>query len=178
MVRRFRCHELATRYREARNAKPIHAVSNHFCASAALMLASGATTLSVSPSGQIGSIGTYTYHVDVSQAERTGMQDDLSLCGEIQGRDKHVRSLGDEAKAEMQRVVDWYYSQFVEAVAAGRGAAPRCSTIFGQGRMLVADQAKSVGLVDRVATSMNADQSRAPSAIRRQPSAIAATRQA
>jgi capsid assembly protease len=148
------CVELANKIRESRSIKPIHAVANHFAASAAMMLASSCSTVSVSPSGQVGSIGTYTWHVDVSQAEQKyGYKTTLVAAGKYKVEGNMYEPLGDEAQAEMQRVVDWYYAQFVDAVAAGRRVSvTKVLEDFGQGRMLLSEQAKTVGLVDRVAT--------------------------
>ena len=48
------------RVREARPAKPVVAVANHWAASAAYWLASAADELVVTPSGEVGSIGVYS----------------------------------------------------------------------------------------------------------------------
>ena len=47
--------------------KPVSAVAHHWAASAAYWLASAADELVVTPSGEVGSIGVYVYHEDISK---------------------------------------------------------------------------------------------------------------
>ena len=61
--------------------------------------------------------------------------------------------LSDEARAHMQSLVDNAYEMFVGAVAKGRGvtsAAVRNG--FGEGRIVSAQEALRLGMVDRIAT--------------------------
>jgi hypothetical protein len=61
--------------------------------------------------------------------------------------------LSTEAKAAFQAQVDDFYAMFVGDVAAGRGVdTAAVESKFGQGRMVLAEQAVANGMADRVGT--------------------------
>lgn len=129
------------------------AVANGMAASAAYWLASAADELVVTPSGEVGSIGVWTAHTDISAAERAaGRRTTLIRAGKYKIEGHPFGPLSDEAKAEMQRRVDAIYDRFVADVAAGRNTTDvRVRERFGQGRMVMAADALALGMVDRVA---------------------------
>ncbi len=146
--------ELGEAIRSADEQKPMVAVANSMAASGAYWLASAARRLAVAPSGQVGSIGVFSMHVD-----RSKMLDDMGIdvtfihAGKFKVEGNPTEPLGDEAKAAMQGRIDTYYDMFVGAVAAGRGVTKgEVTANFGQGRMFTAEAAKALGMVDRVAT--------------------------
>jgi capsid assembly protease len=146
--------EAAEAVREARTAKPVWAVAHHQAASAAYWLASTAEQLVVTPSGEIGSIGVYSYHEDISKAlEMQGRKPTLIKAGPNKAEGHPAFPLGEEAAAHVQARVDDYYAMFVRDVAKGRGvpvATVRDS--FGGGRMFGAQEAVRLGMADRVGT--------------------------
>lgn len=139
---------------EARERKPIYAVANTKSASAAYWLASQASEFYVSPSGQVGSIGVYTAHDDLSGAmEKAGVKTTLISAGKFKTEGNPFGPLSAEAKAQAQGVVDAYYEMFLSAVAEGRGAEKDVVREgFGQGRMVLAADAVKAGMVDGEAT--------------------------
>lgn len=142
--------ELAREIHAAREHKPIVAVANSMAASAAYWLASQASDVVVTPTGQVGSIGVYAGHADYSQAfEKMGIKVTLVHAGRYKVEGNPFQPLDDEARAELQRSVDEYYRMFVSAVERGRG---ELSEDVMQGRMYSAEQALKHRLVDRVAT--------------------------
>jgi len=60
--------ELARKIYDARGQKPIVAVSNHLMASAAYWIGTAADEVVVSPSAEVGSIGVFAVHEDMSAA--------------------------------------------------------------------------------------------------------------
>jgi capsid assembly protease len=146
--------ELADELFAARGRKPIVAQVNHLAASAAYWLASAADQVVVSPSGEVGSIGVFAMHQDVSQAlEREGVRVNLISAGRYKVEGNPFGPLTDEARQAMQGRVDEYYEMFVSAVARQRGA--KRSDVrdgFGEGRVVGAAQAVRLGMADRVAT--------------------------
>lgn len=142
--------ELAREIHAVREHKPIVAVANSMAASAAYWLASQASDVVVTPTGQVGSIGVYAGHADYSQAfEKMGIKVTLVHAGRYKVEGNPFQPLDDEARAELQRSVDEYYRMFVSAVERGRG---ELSEDVMQGRMYSAEQALKHRLVDRVAT--------------------------
>lgn len=144
--------EAAVKILAARKAKPVHAVANHTAASAAYWLATQATTIAVAPSGHVGSVGVIWAHTDTTGAEqKAGIRTTYIYAGKHKAEGHGP--LEEEATAEMQRVVNEYYGQFVAAVARGRGTTTaKVEGDFGQGRMRLAQEAVSARMADRVAT--------------------------
>lgn len=138
----------------ARSAKRVIAVANHVAASAAYWLASQANELVVTPAGTVGSVGVLNAHADFSRAlDRAGLKVTYVTAGEFKAERAGEFPLNAEARAEMQREVDRYYGMFVNAVARGRGkSAAHVRERFGEGRMLLAQDAVRVGAADRVGT--------------------------
>ena len=146
--------ELTEKMYAARGTKPVVAVANGFMASAAYKIASAADQIVVIPSGQAGSIGTRAMHLDYSAAlEKDGVKPTVVYAGEHKTEFDPFAPLSEEAKAEMQRVVDEYYGEFVKSVARNRNTTvARVKKEFGGGRMMLAKQAVEAGLADRVGT--------------------------
>jgi len=144
--------ELAHKIQAGRDRKPIVAVANAESASAAYWLASAASEIVVTPSGNVGSIGAYAMHVDQSALNETlGVKTRYISYGKYKTEGNPDEPLSDEAAAEIQQRVDRYGRMFEEAVAANRGIALSVvRSDYGQGRMLDADSAKRAGMVDRV----------------------------
>lgn len=146
--------ELATAIRAAREVKRVVAVANTMAASAAYWIAASASKIVVSPSAEVGSIGVYNMHQDRSKMESNqGRKTTIVKAGPYKAEANPFEPLSDDAKAELQRKVDGYYSMFVEAVADGRGVAvDTVKEKFGGGRMLFARDAVRVGMADSVGT--------------------------
>ena len=146
--------ELAAEIHSARKLKPIVASINAMAASAAYWIASAATEISITPSGEVGSIGVIAAHEDVSaQRERWGVRTTLISAGKYKGEGSPYEPLTEEARAYMQGQVDDYYGMFTRSVARGRGVP--VATVregFGEGRMVMAKDALRMGMADRVET--------------------------
>jgi len=146
--------ELGAEIYKARGSKPIVAVANHLAASAAYWIATAADELIVSPSGEVGSIGVFAAHEDVSKAyEAQGVKTTLVSAGKYKTEGNPYEPLSEESRASIQKRVDEYYSLFTSAVARHRGVS--VSDVrggFGEGRVVGAKEALALGMVDRVAT--------------------------
>lgn len=138
----------------ARVVKPVIAVANAMAASAAYWLATAASELVVTPSGQVGSIGVFASHTDLSKAaELEGVRTTLVSAGKYKTEANPYEPLSEEARAALQAQVDAYYGQFVAAVAKGRGvSASDVRSGFGEGRMVNAQEAVRLGMADLVGT--------------------------
>lgn len=149
--------ELADEIRAARGAKPIVAHANTMAASAAYWLASAADELVVTPSGSVGSIGVFCAHQDLSgAAEMEGVKTTLISAGKYKTEGNKWEPLSPDAKANLQDQVDQIYGTFVTGVAKGRGVTVEAvRKDYGEGRIVLAKQALSAGMVDRVDTLDN-----------------------
>jgi signal peptide peptidase SppA len=146
--------EMAAEIFAARGVKKIIAVVNSFAASAAYWIASAADELVMTPSGQTGSIGVYALHLDFSkQLEAAGVKATFISAGAYKTDGNDLQPLSDSARGALQKSVDEYYGAFVRAVAAHRGVAQKTVRDgYGQGRVVGAAEAESLGMVDRIAT--------------------------
>lgn len=138
----------------ARGSKPIIAVANTTCASAAYWLASAADTIVATPSAQVGSIGVFTIHEDFSKMdERIGIKTTLISAGDFKTDGNPYEPLSKTARAALQQEVDDLYGMFTGQVAEGRGVSPKAVQAgYGRGRCVLADQALTLGMIDRVET--------------------------
>jgi signal peptide peptidase SppA len=146
--------ELAAEIQQARGVKPIVAHVNAMAASAAYWIASAAEEISVTPTGAVGSIGVFTSHQDRSgMYEQMGVKNRLISAGKYKVEANPFGPLDPEAEANLQSEVDHYYGMFTKAVARGRGVP--VATVregYGQGRMVLAQEALAAGMVDYVET--------------------------
>lgn len=149
--------EFADLVTSLKDRKKIVAVANGMAASAAYWIASACSELVVTPSGQVGSIGVFTLHQDVSKAmEAEGVKMTFVSAGKYKVEGNPYEALSDDARAAMQDRISGYYDMFVRGVAQGRGASQSAVRDgFGQGRMVLAKAAVAGGMADRVDTIDN-----------------------
>lgn len=148
----FGVQELADVIFDARGRKPIVAAANALAGSAAYWIASQADELTLTPSGQVGSIGVLAIHEEVSKAaEQAGVKVTYVAAGRYKTEGNPFEPLGDDARANIQARVDGYYDTFVKTVARGRGVAQKAvRSGMGEGRLVTALVALEMGMVDRV----------------------------
>ncbi len=147
--------ELADEVFEARGqGKRIMAMADSMMASAAYWIASQADEIIGTPSSLTGSIGVFTAHEDISKmAELKGVKVTLISAGKYKTEGNPFEPLSEEARDQLQGRVDEAYSEFVKAVARGRGVkAADVRGGYGQGRTLPAKKALEAGLIDRIET--------------------------
>lgn len=146
--------ELASWINAQRGQKPMVAVVNTMCCSAAYWLAAQFDEIVASPSALTGSIGVFTEHDDVSAAnEMEGIKVTYIRQPATKNDTNSDEPLSDDAAAHLQSLVDDFYGQFVGSVAKGRGiSVSDVRDGYGQGRELTSTRAKAAGLVDRVDT--------------------------
>lgn len=150
--------EFGEQIRAARGSKPMVAVADTMAASAAFWLGSQAEEFSVTPSGEVGSIGVFSAHDDMSKFyEEMGVDRTFITYGENKAQGNEFEPLSDHARERMQTTVDYFGRMFDDAVAAGRGVKPSVvRETFGQGDMFPAQEALDLGMVDRIETLTDA----------------------
>jgi signal peptide peptidase SppA len=101
--------EFAAELRDARAQKPIVAVASPRAASAAYWIAAQATEVVVTKSGDLGSVGTFFAHEEVSQMqEKLGVKTTLiqSDVSPFKTEGNPFEPLSDEARASLQNAAD------------------------------------------------------------------------
>lgn len=146
--------ETADFIRESRGEKPIIAQINSLAASGGYWMASAADEIVITKGGEVGSIGVYMLHEDISKLlEAEGIKETFIFAGKNKVEGNPFEPLGDDARAYFQDRVDDYYAMFIDAVAKGRGVSTKkVNEEFGQGRVFGAQQAVQIGMADRIAT--------------------------
>ena len=146
--------ELAAELRAARDLKTILAIADTTAASAALWIAAQASALYIVPSGSVGSVGVYGIHYDLSRAlEAEGITPTVITSSPLKIEQSEFAPLSDDARGRLQARVDAHARQFVVDVAAGRRVSPgKVLADFGNGLMLLPDEALAAGMVDGIAT--------------------------
>ena len=136
--------------------KPVIAFVDTLAASAAYWIASQASQIWMTPSGEVGSIGVRAMHADVSKF----MQDMGINITEVASSDSPFKTemtpfapLSEEAQAHLQARADAEHRNFINTVAAGRKvSADRVRADFGKGRTVSAPQAVQLGMADKIGT--------------------------
>jgi signal peptide peptidase SppA len=143
--------ETADVIHRANKIKPVRAFVTGIAASAAYWLASQASTITLTPSGEVGSVGVLDLHADISKAlDNQGVKITAVTAGEHKVERAPFTPLSDGAKAHMQEGVNAWYGDFLSAIRRGRGVRAHAGSTFGGGRMLRAPDALVSGMVDFV----------------------------
>jgi signal peptide peptidase SppA len=146
--------ELGAQILAARAQKPVIAVANSLAASAAYWIGSQAGEFYITPGGEVGSIGVYMMHQDVSaMMEAEGVKTTFIKAGEFKTEGNPYQPMDDAAQAYLQTRVDDYYGAFTKAVSKGRSVGiDQVRNGMGQGRVLGANDALAQNMVDGIAT--------------------------
>lgn len=136
--------------------KPVIAVVDTLAASAAYFIASQATEIVVTPSGEVGSIGVLAVHMDFSQMmENDGVKATIIRSRAGKADANPYEPLTPEALAAIQASVNEADGEFIKAVAKGRKMGPAAVRSMADAevaRLVSAKRAVELGLADRVAT--------------------------
>lgn len=144
-----------------RSDRPIVAVANTLCCSAAYWIGTAADELVATPSGTVGSIGVYMLHQDMSERMKAeGIKATFLSQGPRKVEGNPFEPLDDAARTAILSEVRETYDAFTADVAQARGvpvsvvrADPETAERhFGGGRSYGAAKAVSLGMADRVAT--------------------------
>jgi signal peptide peptidase SppA len=145
--------ETADAIHAANRVKPVRAFVTGIAASAAYWLASQASTITLTPSGEVGSVGVLDIHADITKAlENSGVKLTAVTAGEHKVERAPFTPLSDDARARMQSGVNAWYGDFLSTVRRGRGARVSASSNYGGGRMLSSREALAAGMVDFVSS--------------------------
>jgi signal peptide peptidase SppA len=147
--------------------KPVNAFVSGNAASAAYYLLSQASSITLTPSGEVGSVGVIMVHTDLTKMlDKMGIKITAITAGKYKAELWPFTALTDEAKASVQAEIDNLYGGFLSAINRGRGTrvtpAMKADN-YGEGRMFQAKDALDSGLVDRVSTIREAFKARADS---------------
>lgn len=115
--------DLARHIRKLRRAtgKPVWAHCNEIAASAGYAIASAADRIWIPTTGEVGSIGVLTAHIDMSGADRAaGLKWTYISAGDHKLDGNPHEPLADEVRVRIQADVDDLMTMFVSLVASNR----------------------------------------------------------
>lgn len=146
--------EAAAEIRSLRGIKPMSAIANFQCASAAYYLASQFDEVVAPPSSSLGSIGVIAQYFSAAKAlENEGYSVQTMKYPDKKAEADGVSPLSEEAVAFRMAQIKTTYDEFEANVAAGLGIdAAKVRSDFGQGRSLDAKDAVRVGMATRLGT--------------------------
>jgi signal peptide peptidase SppA len=148
------CAEAGAALAKLAKVKPVSTIVEGQMASAALWLGSQAHDITITPSGEMGSVGVRMMHADVSKMlEDYGVKITELYSGDYKTEFSPYAPLSDAAKENMQPRLEATHQTFINTVAAGRGnraSADLVAARFGEGRMFTADEALANGFADKI----------------------------
>jgi len=143
--------ETAELIRAAREQKPIVAVVDDLCASAAYWLASQAERIEATKNSEAGSIGVFSVYWDLSaRAKEMGVKVIVIKSGEHKAMGVPGAEISETQIAGIQQIIDGIAENFIAAVAAGRQRAKEDVRIWATGQLWLAETAKQLGVIDKV----------------------------
>ena len=140
--------ELANLIYDARGKKTITAYIGGTGASAAYWLASAANQIYADATAVIGSIGVVMSHVDTRKRDARDGVERLEIVSSA-SPDKRVDPTTESGRAKVQAIVDAMADVFISSVAKYRSTtADNVKKSYGQGGVLVGEQAVRNGMID------------------------------
>lgn len=144
--------DLVFESRDANGGKPIWAVASEEAFSAAYAIASAADFVFLPRTGQMGSIGVVTMHVDWSKSlAEDGIEVTLIFAGQHKVDGNPFEPLPDAVRADIQSEVDQVYTLFTETVGRNRRSMDEAAARATDARIYMGQSAIDVGLADGVA---------------------------
>lgn len=145
------CFDLADHIFQSRGKKPMTAMVDESCYSAAYALASAADRIVVPRTGGAGSVGVILVHCSQSNFnEKAGLTVTHIFAGAHKADFSPHRQLSDEAKTRLQGMVDDSYELFVKTVARNRRMSVEAVKKTEAG-IFTGSKAVAAGLADEVA---------------------------
>lgn len=146
------CFETSQFIREASDIKPVYAIVDSSCYSAAYALASAATEIYATPSAGVGSIGIICVHFSLQQMYKNdGIEVTTIKAGDKKDLGSSYKDLSEEDIKDLQADVDVLYGEFVKLVSENRGLSSD-DIIKTQASCYTSTQALELGLIDAVMT--------------------------
>ena len=136
----------------AKHNKPVYAVVEETCASAAYYIAAATDKVFVDKASLVGSIGVLMDGFGFTGVmEKVGVERRLLTAGENKGFLDPFSPMSDAQRAHAQQMLDQIHTQFIDVVKKGRGDRLKVQTpgLFS-GLFWTGQQAVELGLADQI----------------------------
>jgi protease-4 len=137
--------------------KPVVAYASGSIASGSYYASIGATKIMANPGSIVGSIGVIFEMTNFEKLfEKIGVSMNVVKKGEFKEAGTFYRKWSEGETKELQRMADNTYKMFMSDVANARDLKRDEADIWANGRIFTAFEAKTLGLIDEVGSSLNA----------------------
>lgn len=144
-------HDYLTRIKDS--GIPIVVSMGAVAASGGYYISCPADSIIANPGTLTGSIGVIMSFSNLEELfGKIGVDFDVIKSGKFKDTGSWSRPMTDEERAMLQATIDDIHSQFVEAVASGRGMTTDNVAALADGRIFSGRQALEAGLVDGLGT--------------------------
>lgn len=147
-------------YREvlrAKEKKKVIASMESVAASGGYYVACASDVIVANPGTITGSIGVVMEFSNVEDLlKKIGLRSYVIKSGKHKDIGSPLRQMTSEERAILQGVIDSVHNQFIRAVAEGRNLEERKVRQIADGRIFSGEQAKELGLVDRLGSLQDA----------------------
>ena len=136
---------------KAKHGKPVYAVVEETCASAAYYIAAAADQIFVDKASIVGSIGVLMDGFGFTGTmEKLGVERRLLTAGENKGFLDPFSPQSEKQRAFAQQMLDQIHQQFITVVKAGRGDRLKVNDETFSGLFWTGQQAVDMGLADKL----------------------------
>ncbi len=149
--------EIAYAIKRLRETKPTVVYAAGIMASGGYYSAIWGTEIIANPGSMIGSIGVIMQGADVSELmQKVGIKTQVVHAGTYKQVGTFDRPWNPAERAELDKVINGTYDLFVHDVAQARKLDVNKSRDYADAHIFTADQAKAVGLVDKIGVEYDA----------------------
>lgn len=149
--------EIAYAIKRLRQTKPTVVYAAGIMASGGYYSAIWGTEIIANPGSMIGSIGVIMQGADVSELmQKVGIKTQVVHAGTYKQVGTFDRPWNPAERAELDKVIGGTYDLFVHDVAQARKLDVNKSRDYADAHIFTADQAKAVGLVDKIGVEYDA----------------------
>lgn len=149
--------EIYSALKELGETIKIVASFGNISASGGVYIGMGAHQILANPGTITGSIGVIIRGNNIeSLLDKVGVSFKVIKSGPYKDILAFDRPMSDEERQILQSLIDSSYHQFVQTVAQSRNLPPETVRSFADGRIFTGEQAKELGLIDRLGTEEDA----------------------
>ena len=143
--------EIFEELKKTRNLKPVIVSMGSVAASGAFYVALGGTKIFASPGTITGSIGVVLEIPNIEKLlKKIGIESETIKSGAYKDTGSIYRPLTPEEKKYLTKKVKLIHDQFIKAISEERKISIEKVKSFADGRIFTGEEAKSLGLVDKI----------------------------